>query len=145
MSIQIYNDIKEIVLDVIGAYNPSDVIQGTVVQVDPLKIEVDGDCDLYPSSCFIVPEHLCKHKIDIKFKGKFKKDEGLKFNGDIKINYPDLPSHAEFIGDCEDDELKFEGTLYLDNDLKEGDPVYLLKCMKGQKLLVLDREEKHDN
>ena len=138
MSIQIYNDIKEIVLDVIGASAPTDIIEGTVYNLDPFRVEVDGDSELYPSSSFIVPEYLTKHKVDIKFKGKFPLN-GLKFQGNLTT---DITQYAEFTGQCNDDELNFEGELEIDNSLEVGDPVILLKCQAGQKLLVLDREVK---
>lgn len=110
MSQRIYNDIKEIVLDIIGAYNPADVLMGTVISLSPFVVEVDGNSEYYPESCFIIPEYLTERKEDVSFTGTY--NEG---------------------------DLNFEGELTIKSSLKEGDVVILLKCQQGQKLLVLDK------
>lgn len=102
MSQLIYNDLKSIIYECIGTSNPSDVIQGSVVSADPLQIEVDKNTELYPPSCFLVPENLTDYKTSIVIDGIAK---------EITVN----------------------------NALKPGDGVYMIKCHGGQNLLVLDR------
>lgn len=110
MSLQIYNDVKDIVLDVVGAYNTTDIILGTITSLSPFKVEVDGNSELYPESAFIIPEYLKERKEEVSFTGTY--NEG---------------------------DLTFEGELTIKSTLKEGDIVILLKCQQGQRLLVLDK------
>lgn len=112
MSVLIYDDIKGIVQDVIGGYNPSDLIEGVVYSTEPFQVEVDGNANIYPPSAFIVPEHLTKRSINVSYSGT---------NSAIPEG------------------LTFEGELTIDNSLKVGDSVLMLKCQQGQKYLVLDR------
>ena len=80
MGLQIYNDIKEIVQDIIGAYNPSDIIIGTVVSLSPIQVEVDGDSEYIPSRSFIVPESMMEKTVNATFS-----DETGTHNGTLTI------------------------------------------------------------
>lgn len=80
MSLQIYNDVKDIVLDVIGAYNPTDVVIGTLLSLSPVKVEVDGNSELYPSSSFLIPDSMNGKEIPAIFS-----DEEGEHNGTLKI------------------------------------------------------------
>lgn len=113
MSQLIYNDLKKLVREVVGADTPTDIIVGTVDSLSPLKVMVDNNSEYFPSSCFVVPEHLTDREIEVEYEGEniAQNNEPLHFKGKMKIN---------------------EG-------LKVGDVVLMLQCLKGQKLIILDR------
>lgn len=81
MSQLIYNDLKEIFNLVNTSRTPTDALFGTVINVSPLTIEIDGNTEYYPSSVFIVPESLTDREIDVEYNGT----EGLNFAGKMTI------------------------------------------------------------
>lgn len=66
MSLQIYNDIKGIVHDIIDASSPTDLIGGVVVSEDPLQVAVDLTGELYYGTLLIVPEYLTDHTVEVE-------------------------------------------------------------------------------
>lgn len=112
MSQLIYNDLKEIFNLVNTSRTPTDALFGTVINVSPLTIEIDGNTEYYPSSVFIVPESLTDREIDVEYNGTNTAiPEGLNFTGKMTIK----------------------------NGLKAGDHVILMQVQQGQKFLILDR------
>ncbi len=76
MSLQIYNDIKGIVQDIIGAYNPSDIINGTIISLSPIQVEIDGRSEYIPSRMFIVPESMVGKTVKASFSDETGVHEG---------------------------------------------------------------------
>lgn len=116
MSQLIYNDIKSMITEVVGSSTPTDLLKGTIVNVSPIQVQIDGNSEYYPSSCFVVPEHLTdrEREIEVSYEGTNTAiPESLIFSGRMKIKI-------------------FEA-------LKVGDRVFLLQCQHGQKFLILDR------
>lgn len=77
MSVQIYNDIKEIVLEVIKAYNPSDIVIGTVISLSPIKVEIDGNSEYASSSSFMIPDSMNGKEIPATFSDSEGEHEGI--------------------------------------------------------------------
>lgn len=113
MSQLIYNDIKQMINEVSNGSTPTNFLEGTVVQTSPLKIEVDGNTEYFPSSAFIVPEYLTDKVFDMEIKD------------DV------LPWAQE--------EMLFTGRINMKNHLNPGDNVLLCQTNNGQKVVVIDR------
>lgn len=114
MSSIIYQDIKTIVKEVVNAQNPADCVVGTVVNLTPLQILIDDNTDYDPERVYIIPKELKKYTVNTEFNGNMSIDGALK---------PCL----------------FSGALTIDNSLKVGDSVLLLKCQSGQSKVILGR------
>lgn len=131
MSLQIYNDIKGIVLDIIDAFNPTDLLGGTVVNDDPLQIEADVNSELYDGALLVVPEYLMEHKVDVEFSN-LEPIEG-------SFNLPFINCGHEYCSVNNSGKGTFKGELILKNKLKIGDQVMMIKCANGQRYFILDR------
>lgn len=129
MSLQVYNDIKGIVLDIIDAFNPTDLIGGKVVNDNPLQIEVDRSSEIYDGMLLIVPEYLTTHTIDVEFTNMVPIEGTFDFpfitcsNGSVTNSGKGT----------------FDGKMTFKNGLKKGDQVMMVKCANGQKYFILDR------
>lgn len=58
MSQLIYNDLKQIIKEVVGASQPAGIVEGIVLSVDPIRISLDKNTEPIPSSLVSVPQHL---------------------------------------------------------------------------------------
>lgn len=87
-----------------SAYIP-DIVEGVVVDDNPITVEIDKNMDLLDVDFLIIPEHLIEHDVEVEFKG----------------------------------EPSFSGTMTVKSGLKVGDPVLMMRCLKGQRYLILDR------
>jgi hypothetical protein len=96
------------------AKKPVTVEVGTVITANPIKIQTESKLPL-SSMQLIIPESLTKH--------------------DVTLTY-DLNCSEEL-----DHEHKIKGTtkVTIDNSLKVGDKVILIRQNGGQKYVVLDR------
>lgn len=124
MSKLLYDEIKYTVQDIVQASNPADLVEGTVVSTNPIKVEIDGNSELYPSSTFLIPHYLSNPEFDVEFTGyrtTYTRDD---YVDPVIVEEP----------------IKYHGKLKLNTELKVGDPVYILKCQNGQRAFILDRK-----
>ena len=134
------------------------VIQGTVIEVGPLKIQAVNDAKLLlPEPILIIPFHLrdYKTKIDIEWDAKYgtagidsetKKDgehphgssgqHGGHSGGDGSHGHPDSEgAHINWLRTYN----IYGATMTVYNALKIGELVHLLSFNNGKKYYVLDR------
>lgn len=64
MSQLIYNDLKGIINEVVGAGQPTGILTGVVRRLNPVEIVPDKHSDPIPSSLITVPQHLDPAYID---------------------------------------------------------------------------------
>lgn len=67
MSQLIYNDLKKIVSEVENAKTPTNTLEGTIVSLNPFKVEIDGNSEFYPSSAFVVPQYLRDRTVNVEY------------------------------------------------------------------------------
>lgn len=129
---QAYDKLVNIVQSSINSSFTPEVVEGTVVNDNPVTIEIDKNSLLLDIDFLIIPEHLLEHDVEVEYEGEFDLSEvqipGTINNSTIEsFHFPE-----KFKG-------KFEGKLTLKSQLKKGDAVILMSCLGGQRYLVLDR------
>lgn len=114
-----------------------DIVTGTVISVNPLKIKVDR---LELSESFLILSALCKET-----KIKVPQPEGnLHFHTIPQhttqaTSVGDLGSHTHTISAMNTETAMPDILLW--RGLQVGDDVYMLRCSNGQKYYVLQRKE----
>lgn len=106
--------IKRASLDAEDNRQPCDLRFGTVISVNPLKVQVTNQFTL-PQSLLIVPEHLTDHMVTVTV--------------DIKTSIENEHAHM----------VEGKKIMTIHNALKTGDKVALLKKRGGQSYYILDR------
>lgn len=102
----------------------SEMLQGTVISVSPLKIQAVNDSKLIiTGTSAIIPKHLTDYSVSCSFNGN-----------SLSTTYAGDPSHAHSVGVS-----SVSGTVKIHNALKVGDKVHLLALQSGKKYYVLDR------
>lgn len=105
------------------AGQPTDLRIGTVTSIKPLKVQVSTQFTL-PASLLIVPQHLTKYTVDVTVDW----DTQSKSGGSGESAFS---SHSH--------EINGTKKMTIDNSLKVGDKVALLRKQGGQSYLILDR------
>ena len=112
MSTGIIPIIKKAALDAVDNSKMCDLRYGTVVSVSPLKVQITTQFFI-PESLLIVPQHLTKYTVECMISDKTEQSTDL--NGE------------------------FKQTITINNSLKVGDKVALLRKQGGQSYFILDR------
>lgn len=105
---------KKAALDAVYAEKPVRIEVGTVLAESPLKVQI-GQKIVLSSMQLIVPQHLTNHKVQIQYN--FNCKENLEHKHDIN-------------GSTE---------ITINNSLKNGDKVLLIRQDGGQKYIVFDK------
>ena len=79
MSQLIYNDLKQMMKEVTASNMPTEITIGTIVSLSPVQINIDGNTEYYPSSAFVIPEHLTDREVEVSI-------DDLGFSGTMKLN-----------------------------------------------------------
>lgn len=94
------------------------LVQGTVLSVSPLKIQIANDDKLIiGAAATVIPRHLTNHT--------------------VKVTIPDSGGHSQFAGNGIHSHTEVTMTVY--NGLKAGDVLHLLAVQNGKKFIALDR------
>ena len=93
-----------------------DLRYGEVVEVSPLKIRLTPQLTI-PSSLLIVPQHLTNYEVEVNTYWETSTDS-------------ETESHSHSVSG---------GTLTINNELKLGDKVALLRKQGGQSYFILDK------
>lgn len=101
---------------------------GTVISVAPLKVQITNQLTI-PESLLIVPQHLTDYSVDCIFTrtAKLTTGETLESNG-----------HTHKL-EIQTDEGQESTSFIIQNALKIGDKVALLRKQGGQSFFILDR------
>lgn len=112
---------KQVIQGMSGA-GAAEVLQGTVIAANPLRIQIAGDekYTIGPNST-IVPGHLTDYTTGCTISG-----------GSVSGTTSDGSTLTDF---------SFSGTITVHNALKAGDPVYVLSYRGGKQYFVLGRVE----
>ena len=117
--------IKRAAVDANEQSQPCDILFGTVTSASPLKIRVEQKLELGEAQ-LILTRNVCDHKVKIVGKNT----QSFFFTNDSGGTAIVEPPHVHALGELE---------IEINNALKEGEQVILLKQRGGQKFLVLDR------
>lgn len=113
MSSGLIDIMKRASLDVMDANQMCDLRFGIISSVKPLKVQITNQFTI-PESLLIVPQHLTKRTIPVN----------------IELDQDNPSDDVTGIG---------ERLLTLDNSLKLGDKVALIRKTGGQSYYILDR------
>lgn len=123
----------------------AEIMQGNVISVSPLKIQMVNDEKLIINERItVVPWHLTDYttKIDIE-KRDGTIDSETYVDGSHHHLYPKEPPHSPTTDDTHKHALEtyniYKATIKVYNALKVGDVVYVLSLNNGKLYFVLDR------
>ena len=102
---------------------PTDLRVGTVTSAKPLKVQVSSQFIL-PESLLIVPQHLTNYKVSVTVDWNTENKSGGS-------SYSEFESHNHGITGTKE--------ITINNSLKVGDKVGLLRKQGGQSYFILDR------
>lgn len=105
-----------------------DLRYGTVVGVNPLKVQVTNLFTI-PESLLVVPEHLTDYEMTVSIKGEYGWETQNKSGGSGESAFT---SHNHSI-------TQSEKKVFVHAALKVDDKVALLRKQGGQSYFILDR------
>ena len=111
---------KQTALDAMENSQVCDLRFGEVVSIEPLKIKVTNQLTI-PSSLLFVPEHLTKREVPVYVDW-----------------YTENPPDDSSVGE-HNHSVNGSKTIIIDNELRIGDRVALLRKQGGQSYFILDR------
>jgi hypothetical protein len=114
MSSGLIDIMKRASMDAVDNAKMCDLRYGTVVSVNPLKVQVTNVFTI-PSALLVVPEHLTNHKVSVT----------------LNLNTSTTSEHSHKVSGTH--------TITIHNALKVGDKVALLRKQGGQSYFILDR------
>lgn len=112
-----------------------ELMEGTVIQTDPLKIQMTGDEKLIINERItIVPWHLTDYKTRATYQ---------KMDGELDSWTKNDGSHSDPIGGTHvhhgEDFNLYKGIIVVHNALRKGDKLHILALNHGKLYYVLDR------
>ncbi len=125
------NVIKQTTAGVMNDADLADVCFGTVTSSSPLKVNVEQKFTIGAEN-LIVPQHLTNHEVNVTIDWQTNQDTYKhKHNVEGTDSSEDTRSYK----------LDISGTkkMTINNALKSGDSVILVKQLGGQKYLIIDR------
>lgn len=125
-TLDLVNCIKNISKSVFMNEEPTTVIIGEVVGVDPIKIKIDQLLTLSKEQ-LIIPKSLTDYTLDIDIKELNTENKSVTLG-----EYTNTHNHA----------IRGKKTITILNALKLGELVLLIKLLGGQSFIVLDRLER---
>jgi hypothetical protein len=123
---------KRAAMEAVDDAKPCDLRYGTVVSTNPLSVRVTADFTI-PKSLLVVPQHLTKYTVSMTMSGStgepvLSDEEGGSGGGSTGA---ELPPHTHSIGGTR--------TITINNALRVGDKVVLIRKSGGNSYLVFDR------
>lgn len=116
MSSGLINIMKQAAIDAVENGKPCDVRYGTVTSEKPLRVQVTANF-VIPESLLTVPQHLTDYKVNVSFDW----------------NTEDTGGHTHEVSS------ERTKTMTINNALKVGDRVALLRLQGGHSYLVIDK------
>ena len=106
--------VKRAAIDVMENSQMCDLRFGEVVSVEPLRVKVTNQLTI-PSSLLIVPEHLTNYEVKVNLEWETESEQ----------------EHTHLVSGTK--------TIVINNELRLGDRVALLRKQGGQSYFILDR------
>ena len=139
--------IKDVAVKAVLATKPVNLVQGEVISVNPLNIQIDQKLIL-PRECLKIPQYLTDYKVNIEINTATE-DTTLNTEHTHEINYSDDTINGSSKKNTTSEIGKFESThkhavvgtkeIVFKNALKVGDNVLLIREQGGQTYFVVDR------
>lgn len=139
--------IKKAALEAVDASKPAGVLFGTVINTEPLEIDVEQRLTLTDDQ-LIISQHLTDYEVQVNVNWNTSNALGgeaysLKITG----NTGSASGHTHSKGSLAVDPaelghshtLNGQKTMMIMNKLQPGDQVILFRMQGGQKFIVLDR------
>lgn len=129
---ELVGTIKQICLGVMNDSDLSDVCFGTVIGGSPLSVKVEQKFTI-DSANLIVPQHLTNYTVGVTIPSWNTEKDTYKHKHDVE--------GVESSEDTYEHKHSITGTkqITINNALKSGDNVILVKQKGGQKYLIIDR------
>ena len=106
--------VKQAALDAMENSQVCDLRFGEVVSIEPLQVKVTNQLTI-PSSLLIVPEHLTNYEVGVTIEWETESEQ----------------EHTHLVNSTK--------TMVINNELRLGDRVALLRKQGGQAYFILDR------
>lgn len=135
---------KRAALDATDNAQMCDLRYGTVVSINPLKVQVTNQFTI-PSALLVVPKHLTDHAVTVSFDWETDKvfDHTHDYRGDTQETDGHTHSYSSSVDGAGAHShtlvSKANRTMTIHNALKIGDKVALLRKQGGQSYFILDR------
>lgn len=128
---ELLNTIKEAAMGAVDASDPADVCFGTVTSSSPLKVKVEQKFVIDKAN-LIVPQHLTSYTVGVTISWDTENET---------YNHKHTVDGTESSQDSHTHKHSITGTkqMTINNALKTGDEVILIKQKGGQKYLIIDR------
>ena len=135
MSTGIIETIKQAALDAVNNEQMCDLRYGEVVSANPLRVKITNQLTI-PSTLLVIPEHLTNHTVTVTVEWETQ-STGTTTDGDGE----QIEGDGEETNELVDNTHKISGTqtMIINNALKVGDKVALLRKQGGQSYFILDR------
>lgn len=138
MSTGIIQIVKTAAMDAVNNAQQCDLRYGKVISTSPLRVQVTNQFTI-PSSLLVVPEHLTNHQVQCTVSQPGESTSGKTLVSKTLENETDpIKNHThEFT--IESDGGTSTMMITVNNALKVGDKVALLRKQGGQSYFILDR------
>lgn len=120
----IVNHIKKIAVNAVNSQKLTDIVYGTVISTNPLKVQID-------QKLIIEKEHLKLTRAVINYEVEMTVDH-LTEQTEGGSGYGEYDLHAH--------EYKGRKKFLIHNGLVEGDKVTMIRVHGGQQYIVIDKE-----
>ena len=138
MSTGLLNIIKVASMDAVDNAQLCDIRYGTVSSTSPLKVKITNQL-IIPQSLLVVPHHLTNYSVECtmsqseeSISGETEKSDGLKNEDKLLSEHTHKFTISTGGGESKQ-------TIIINNALKVGDRVALLRQRGGQSYFILDR------
>ncbi len=138
---------KNVAVKAVLATKPVNLVQGEVISINPLTIQIDQKLVL-PRECLKIPQYLTDYKVNIEINTATE-DTTLNTQHTHEINYSDATINGSSTQKTTSETGEFESThkhtivgtkeIVFKNALKVGDNVLLIREQGGQTYFVVDR------
>lgn len=129
---------KRAALDASDAAKFADLRYGTVVSVNPLKVQITNQFSI-PESMLIVPKHLTNYTIECLFEQPYQSLSGTTGISDTLSTETDKIKNHTHPVTLSSSGSSQSTSITLKNALKVGDKVALLRQQGGQSYFILDK------
>lgn len=133
--VDLINVMKQSAVDAVRATKPTAVVLGTVVGVEPLKINVEQRLTLTENQ-LILTRNVTDFEVEITVEHE---TEDASFNTSHNHDHTQGPTLPASFDSTHRHEYKGRKKFTVHNALKTGDEVLMIQEQGGQRYIVLDR------
>ncbi|MBQ6554787.1 MAG: DUF2577 domain-containing protein [Firmicutes bacterium] len=155
MNNEIAGLIKQLAVDAVNAQKPADIVFGSVISTQPLRIRTDQKIVL-EENCLILCRSVTEHYVDMSIAATTDESVGYDishrhgYSGETALSeHIDVEPHSHsysgntavwsFVVPPHSHKVRGRKKVLLHLGLKTGETVIMLRLGGGQKFLVIDR------